>query len=288
MSAEAEGIVFNLQPYSLHDGAGIRTVVFLKGCPLRCRWCSNPESQNFYPEVGVFPEKCIAGKGCDWCVDACPETALSLETGTVRLDRDLCTRCLRCAEECPAGALTVYGTPMSVGDVLNAVEGDAAFYRHGGGGMTLSGGEPLAQPEFALGLLQEARRRRIRTDMETCGCCKEEDLREAAPLLDHIFFDIKLMENEAHLRETGGSNRSILQNLRMLFREFPDLPKTIRTPVIPGVNDSPEQLASIRSFLEEASVVDGEGRPYTYELLPYHRFGVGKYRALGRSYPMER
>lgn len=287
MSVETEGIVFNLQPYSLHDGSGIRTVVFLKGCPLRCRWCSNPESQNFYPEVGVFPEKCIAGKGCDWCVSACPETALSLETGAVVLDRGLCTRCLRCAEECPAGALTVYGTSMSVGDVLDAVERDAAFYRHGGGGMTLSGGEPLAQPEFALSLLREAGRRRIRTDMETCGCCEEEDLRRAAPLLDHIFFDIKLVENEAHLRETGGSNRRILQNLKMLFREFPDLPKTIRTPVIPGVNDSPEQLASIRTFLEEASVVDGVGLPFTYELLPYHRFGVGKYRALGRGYPME-
>lgn len=287
MNADREGIVFNLQPYSLHDGPGIRTVVFLKGCPLRCRWCSNPESQNFYPEVGVFPDKCIAENGCNWCLGTCSQQALSLKEASIALDRSRCVRCLQCVEECPAGALVPYGKTMTVGDVLTVVERDSAFYRHGSGGMTLSGGEPLAQPEFALELLKEAKRRRIHTSMETCGCCEEENLKKAAPFLDHIFFDLKLLEEEAHLRETGGSNQVILQNLKMLFREFPDLPKTIRTPVIPGVNDSPEELAAIQHWLEEASYADGTPKPYTYETLPYHRFGVGKYRALGRAYPLE-
>lgn len=284
------GTVFNIQHYSLHDGPGIRTVVFLKGCPLRCRWCSNPESQHFHPEVGFFPEKCIAPKGCNWCQDVCPKGALTLSekgSGPAVLDFSKCQNCLQCVEACPAGAVTTYGERKTVEEVLLEVEKETAFYRHGKGGMTLSGGEPLAQPEFALALLKEAKKRHIHTSMETCGCCKKEDLLEAARYLDHIFFDVKHINPTRHREETGGSNRQILENLSALFLEYPDLPKTIRTPVIPGVNDGEEDLKDIRDYLTEVSKVGNTHLAYQYETLPYHRFGVGKYQALGRPYPME-
>jgi len=267
------GIVFNIQSYSLHDGPGIRTTVFLKGCPLRCVWCSNPESQRPEPEIYFDKSKCIADKGCDRCIGSCQTNAI----GNGVLDFERCSGCLACASVCPSKAVSVYGERMTVSDVLDKVERESVFYRHGNGGMTLSGGEPLLQAEFAVALLQEARRRRIHTAIETCGFCNTRDLREAARYLDYIMFDIKMMDDEEHIRYTGSSNRIILENIEMLFKEYPDIPKVIRTPVIPSVNDQKEDIEGIKAFLAQYD-------NYTYELLAYHRFGQSKYAMLGRAY----
>ncbi|MBR1384937.1 MAG: glycyl-radical enzyme activating protein [Ruminococcus sp.] len=267
------GIVFNIQPYSLHDGPGIRTIVFLKGCPLRCIWCSNPESQNTYPEIGFDREKCIAGKGCDFCKGVCDIGSFSAAGANAELKGS----CGGFREVCPAGAIQVYGREMTAEEIVSRAEEESAFYSHGKGGITLSGGEPFMQGDFALEILREAKRRRLNTAAETCGCCDTEILRQAAGLLDYIMFDIKLLDDERHIRYTGGSNRQILENLEMLFSEFPGLHKHIRTPVIPTVNDSGDDIGAINRFLS--------GRENcSYELLPYHRFGTGKYKLLGREY----
>lgn len=268
------GIVFNIQSYSLHDGPGIRTIVFLKGCLLRCVWCSNPESQEFYPQVYLDNTKCINKAGCKLCEDACQLKAVK----EGYLQQCLCNDCGDCLEICPSKALNVYGRAMSVDEVIDVVEKESSFYSHGDGGLTLSGGEPFAQGEFAIELLKEAKRRCIHTAVETCGYCDKEVLRSAAKYLDYVMYDIKCMDSNKHRMFTGKSNKLILDNLEMLFDEFPLLHKHIRTPVIPTFNDSEDDIKQIVEFLN--------GREnYTYELLPYHRFGQGKYELLGREYP---
>lgn len=267
-----QGIIFNIQPYSLHDGPGIRTIVFLKGCPLRCPWCANPESQLMRPEVYLDERKCIRNAGCRLCESCCPSHALS-GTG---LDHGKCTACGDCLPACPSGALGIYGQTADINTVMNRVERESVFYAHGEGGLTLSGGEPFFQGEFALALLKEAKRRHIHTAVETCGYCSTEVLRAAAGYLDYILYDVKCMDAERHLRVIGADNGLILDNLELLFREFPRLHKHVRTPLIPGFNDTEGDIQAIRDFLK--------GRQnYTYELLPYHRFGARKYELLGRK-----
>lgn len=267
------GTVFNIQNYSLHDGPGIRTIVFLKGCPLQCAWCSNPESQAPYSQVYFDKVKCIHDNGCDLCSAVCPHEAV--EHGNIKFDQ--CSNCGKCAEICPSKAIGIYGKTMSAQEVMDCVERESAFYRYGGG-LTLSGGEPFMQGEFALEILREAKLRRIDAAVETCGCCDTEILRQAAPLLDYIMFDVKIIDEEKHIRYTGGSNKLILKNLEMLFDQFPEIHKHIRTPVIPTVNDNERDIRAIKEFLKNR-------KNYTYELLPYHRFGRGKYTFLGRKYP---
>lgn len=278
---ERQGIVFNIQKYSVHDGPGIRTIVFLKGCALSCRWCSNPESQNARPELAYNAGRCLTLEKCARCLAACPRKALACgEDGKPRIDRSLCEGCdMACAEACPAQGLLVYGKKRSVDDVLSVVEQDAAFYARSSGGMTLSGGEPLLQGEFAVALLREARRRRIKTAVETCGMVAPETVRAAGPWLTYALFDIKHLDSAAHEAQTGLPNTRILENFRILAEEFPDLPILARTPVIPGFNDDEEAIRAIASFL----------RPFErviYELLPYHRLGTQKYHFLDRKPPM--
>lgn len=267
----ASGIVFNIQGYSLHDGPGIRTTVFLKGCPLRCIWCSNPESQSAEPQLYFDRSKCIYKKGCR----SCGEYFTSDELSSGRPDLD---KSPQAASVCPSGAINVYGKEMTADEVICRVERDSVFYRSGEGGMTLSGGEPFFQGEFAIELLKEAKKRFIHTAAETCGFCDTDILREAAEYLDYIMYDLKIIDEEKHIKYTGASNRLILKNLKMLFKEFPDIPKLIRTPVIPSVNDNEEDISAVRSFL---SGFDGAD----FELLPYHRFGKSKYEMLGLPYP---
>ncbi|MCC8075779.1 MAG: glycyl-radical enzyme activating protein [Clostridiales bacterium] len=269
-----KGTIFNIQPYSLHDGPGIRTIVFLKGCPLRCQWCANPESQLPHPQVYLDGQKCIQDKGCGLCDGACPHAALA----DGALDHSRCTGCGDCLDLCPAQALGVYGETVEAEAVLDTVERESVFFAYDNGGLTLSGGEPFYQGEFAVALLRGAKRRRIHTAAETCGHCESAILREAAANLDYVLCDLKTMDEAIHRRFTGQSNRLILDNLELLFREYPALPKHIRTPVIPGVNDNEEAISDILRFLA--------GRKNcTYELLPYHRYGEGKYALLGRSAP---
>ncbi len=275
------GIVFNIQKYSVHDGPGIRTIVFTKGCPLSCRWCSNPESQLLKPQMAFNATRCIGTDKCHYCIPACPYQAITAEGNALNIDCSHCNECetLACSKACPAGSIITYGQTRTVEDVLNAVAQDAIFYTRSGGGMTISGGEPLFQKDFAIALLREARRRRIKTAIETCGCYEWERLEEAAQYLNYVLFDVKHTDSEKHKWATGVGNELILSNLKKLLETFPELPVQVRTPVIPGFNDDEETARSIGRLLKGYSNV-------TYEALPYHRLGTQKYAFLGREYPM--
>jgi len=276
------GTIFNIQKYSVHDGPGIRTIVFLKGCPLSCQWCSNPESQSMKPQPAYNQGRCIGTDKCDRCIAACPRGAVSKgQDGLLVIERQDCASCetLDCAAACPSQGIIVYGQIRSVKDILDAVEEDAIFYSRSGGGMTLSGGEPLMQAEFALALLREARKRRIKTAVETCGNVPWETLRQAAPFLNSVLFDIKTMDSIRHKERTGAGNERILGNLKQLLTEFPGLLVLVRTPVIPGFNNTEQDAEAIGGFLK------GHANA-SYEALPYHRLGTQKYAFLGLEYPL--
>lgn len=275
----AKGCVFNIQHYSVHDGPGIRTIVFLKGCPLSCRWCSNPESQKLNPEVAYNPNKCIGWAECFRCGSVCPSQAVRQEaSGKISLDRQACTDCFACVDACPPKALHLFGAMMSVDEVMKAVERDSAFYSRSEGGLTISGGEPLVQAEFTVALLKEAKRRRINTAMETCGAVEWERLQEACRHLNFLLYDIKSVDPQKHKEFTGADNALIMENLRKIRQTFPQLEVLVRTPLIPGFNDTEAEIAAIVGFVNELHV--------GYELLPYHRMGQSKYQFLDREYPM--
>lgn len=274
-----KGCVFNIQHFSVHDGPGIRTIVFLKGCPLSCRWCSNPESQNMMPEVAYNPNKCIGWTECFRCGNVCPTGAVRQEaSGKISIDREKCTSCFACVEACPSKALHRFGDMMGVDEVLKAVERDSAFYSRSGGGLTISGGEPLVQADFTINLLKEAKRRRINAAIETCGATEWPRLEEACSYLNSLLFDIKSIDPVKHKEFTGADNAVILQNLRNIRKSFPQLEILVRTPLIPGFNDTEAEIAAIIDFISDLDV--------GYELLSYHRMGLSKYQFLDREYPM--
>ena len=277
---QQKGIVFNVQKYSLHDGDGIRTIVFLKGCSLLCRWCSNPESQKLLPQIACNSSKCLTFQECSRCKNICSDDALSADDqGRVLVDYTRCTNCLKCTEACPTDALNTYGYETSVADVLKRVEEDGIFYLRSGGGLTLSGGEPLLQNRFTISILREARKRRIDTCIETSGNVSWQILSDVAKYLNQIYFDIKVMDTDKHKEYTGFDNHLIRGNLLRLADQYPDLPITVRTPVIPGLNDTKDEIKEIVSFIK--------GWPnISYELLEYHRMGTPKYSYMGREYPM--
>lgn len=272
------GSIFNIQKYSVHDGPGIRTIVFLKGCPLKCEWCSNPESQNSQPELAYNVGRCLTTAKCKRCLEACPKGAITPDAeGTLLIDRSKCGDCPQlCAEACPSQGLIVYGENKTVDEVLKTVEQDAIFYARSGGGMTLSGGEPLMHKDFALALLREAKVRRIKTAIETCGLVSWDTLKEAIPLLNTMLFDIKHMDSEIHKKMTGVGNEIILENLQKAMQEFPNFPIHVRTPVIPGFNNTQKNTRAIAEFIAPYPQVD-------YEMLPYHRLGTQKYTFLDRT-----
>lgn len=272
LTGPPEGIVFSIERYAVHDGGGIRTLVYLKGCPLRCLWCANPEGQEFKPQLFAFPERCI---GCGHCEAACPDGAGR------RADRPTpaaCLGCGRCADACPANARRLFGRRMSVDDVLEVVLKDRPFYRKSGGGVTLSGGEPTAQPAFAHALLAACRRRGLDTAMETCGHASFPLLAGLAEHLDLILYDLKHMDREVHRQLTGVPNDLILDNLRQLGAM--GVPVLVRVPVIPGYNDAPVNLLETAAFAARVPSVRA------VELLAYHEFGTGKYAHCGRVYPL--
>ncbi len=273
-SLSRRGLVFNIQRFSVDDGPGIRTTVFLKGCPLRCVWCHNPEGIVARPEPMVDEEQCIH---CDQCLDVCP-TGYVAVADEQRLREDPTVRCLRCGlcvDACPTEARRMSGSFMEVDDVLHEVLRDRIYFDDSGGGVTFSGGEPLSQPWFLNALLRACRREGLSAAVDTCGYCRREDLLEAAPLVDLFLFDLKVLDEKKHQLYTGVSISPILENLKALAEVHENV--WIRIPVVPGWNDDRENLvatAEIASALPSVRKV---------QLLPYHSTGTHKERKLGRK-----
>lgn len=278
------GRVLNIQHFCIHDGPGIRTNVFLKGCSLRCKWCSNPESIHPKAELAYNPAKCLGEKECGFCLkNVCPESALYVigsGDDKVRINWDLCTNCGACLSVCPSNSLYLFGQEMTVDQVLDEVEQDASFYHESGGGLTLSGGECQLQADFAAALLVGAHRRGFNTAIETASNVPWDFLAKVLPHVDTVLHDIKLTDPERHRKWTGVDNARIRANLQRAYETFPDKTFIARTPVIPGVNDDEEHIRATLAFIRPyKNVVD-------YELLPYMRFGESKYGFLGRIYEM--
>ncbi len=271
MSAAAggRGRIFDVQRFSVHDGPGIRTTVFLKGCPARCLWCHNPESQSFAPEVLVVETRCVS---CGTCKTVCPHGAPPPGSG-------LCTACGACVEECPAGARRLAGRDTTVDEVIEEVLRDRVFYEESGGGVTFSGGEPLAQPEFLRALLEACRDAGIPSAVDTCGFAPRERLLALAPLVDLFLFDVKLVDDARHRDLTGLPIAPILENLQALAAVHGNV--WIRIPVVPGHTDAEDDVAAT------AAMVAGLPGVRQVSLLPYHSTGAAKARRLGREYPLD-
>ena len=281
MTGSTTGQVFNIQRYSIHDGAGIRTLVFLKGCPLRCLWCCNPESQKSEPELGFIESRCVGDRACAApCLYACPVKAIRLNGyGKPVIDRTTCDACGRCTAACGKDALKVVGREMTVDEVMAEVEKDRAFYRRSGGGITVGGGEPLAQYRFAADLLEAAQEAYLHTALETCGHAPWSHLEAVLKHVDLLQFDLKHMDPAKHQELTGQSNELILGNLKRVLSVKTSQDVIIRIPVVPGCNDSAESVG------ETARFVAGLGFSQA-ELIPYHRLGVSKYPQYGMVYPL--
>jgi pyruvate formate lyase activating enzyme len=269
-----EGDIFDIQRFSVNDGPGIRTIVFFKSCPLQCLWCSNPESQLPFPELLYSRTRCL---DCDVCISVCSTGALAQDEAGIAVDHDKCDACGRCVAVCPGGALRIAGHRTSVECVLAEVLRDRIFYDHSGGGMTLSGGEPLMQPEFALALLRRARQIGIHTAVETCGSTSAEVIRRVLSQADLILYDIKHMDSAKHRAGIGKSNGSILRNARLAASLGVEM--IARVPVIPGFNDSLDEILAIGRFARDIGLSE-------LHLLLYHRYGVSKYSGLGRTYAL--
>ena len=258
------GTVLNIQHFCTHDGPGIRTTVFLKGCSLRCKWCCNPESIHPMPELAYDLKKCIGEKECGLCLKECPESALSAlpSDGKIRVNWDLCTNCGKCVPVCPPKALYLFGRPMTVDEVLAEVEQDSTFYRESGGGITVSGGECLLQADFTAALLQEAHQRGITTAIETAGNVPWDFMAKVLPHVDTVLHDHKLTDPERHKKWAGVDNSRILANFKKAYETFPHIEFIARIPVIPGVNDDEDHIGAVLAFIRpHKNVVD-------YELLP--------------------
>jgi pyruvate formate lyase activating enzyme len=272
------GCIFDVQRFSIHDGPGIRTTVFFKGCPLRCHWCHNPESQASQPELMLWPNRCI---GCRACLAACRHGAIrdGGEGHRPITDTAQCVACGACVEVCYAKAREMVGRTVTVDEILSLVERDLAFYDQSGGGASFSGGEPLAQPAFLSALLQGCRERGIHTTLDTCGHAPWEVLDRVRGFVDLFLYDLKIVDDARHRQVTGTSNRLILDNLRGLSERGHQI--VVRVPVIPGVNDDTGHLTAIAAFAATLPHLAGVA------LLPYHPTARDKYRRLGRTYDLD-
>ena len=263
--APSTGRVFNIQRCSLHDGPGIRTTVFLKGCPLSCSWCHNPEGIEDAPVVMIYADRCL---GCRECGEVCPIEGGGAAPAGEPWDRSLCIGCGSCVEVCPADARELAGREYEVGELVDALERDRVFFDASGGGVTFSGGEPLAQATFLIDCLRECRRRGLRTAVDTCGLAPLETLRAVARLTDLVLYDLKHMDPVRHRAATGADNRLILDNLRALSSTQVEL--WVRIPLVPGFNDDPVNIERAGRFLDQL-----EGRQRIF-VLPYHDLAGGK------------
>lgn len=269
MSAAITGLVFDVQRYSLHNGPGIRTTVFLKGCPARCLWCHNPESQAFGPEVVRIESRCA---NCGTCATVCPH-------GAPPPGSSLCTACGACVEACPACARQMAGREMTVAEVMDEVLKDRVFYEESGGGVTFSGGEPLAQLPFLTALLEACRAEGLHAVVDTCGFASQEALLRLVPLVDLFLFDVKLLDDARHREWTGLPVGPILDNLHALVSAGAGV--RARIPLVPGHTDAEPDLRASAALLASLPGIEG------VDLIPFHRTGAAKAHRLGRDYPLE-
>ena len=267
-----KGIVFNIQRYSIHDGPGIRTTVFLKGCPLRCFWCQNPESQDLNSQILLDRKKCTL---CGNCVAICPTKAIRLSDGKLTIDKKACKGCGKCVEVCPNEARRLVGKLTTVDEVMHHVLRDVKFYENSGGGVTLSGGEPTAQPGFALAILKRCKEGGLHTALDTCGYAPWTTMKKLLDHVDLVLYDLKHMDPKKHIEATGKDNRLILRNVTKIADHKP---LRIRVPLIPGFNDSPEEIRAIARFVKK------ELDSVPIDLLPYNKLGESKYDLLDKSY----
>ena len=270
---DGKGLIFNIQRFSIHDGPGIRSTVFMKGCPLKCHWCSNPESQDFFPNLMISDMHC---RQCGACEKMCPQGAITLtrEVGR-KIAWDKCNHCLACVDACIYNSLNVCGKYMNLEEVLDEVIKDEAFYKNSGGGMTISGGEALSQWDFVGRLLKEGKRLGLHTALDTSGYTPWERMKEVLPFVDLILWDIKHLDSREHKKMTGVENQMILKNITKASKK-----KTLwlRMPLIAGFNDSDAHIAKL---IDLAKAVTAQ----KISLLPYHEGGKSKCEQLGRSYP---
>ena len=281
MNIADSGLVSNIQKLTVHDGPGIRTLIFMKGCPLHCLWCSNPETQNPFPEIAYIQNKCISNKGCRLCIQNCPNNAISIKSvNEITIDRNICDHCGECASACPSNALQLWGEYKSLKELIDICEEDRPYYWRSGGGVTIGGGEPLFQHTFVSKLLFSLKERGIHTAIETCGFANWDQAKFVFKYADLIFFDIKHINSTVHLALTGVTNEKIIDNFNQIVSNFPQKPVIVRTPIIPGINDSKENISEIVQFLSKVTSIK------YYEMLPYHALGKDKYLQLGKDYPL--
>lgn len=272
-----QSLVTNIQGYSIHDGPGIRTVVFLKGCGLECQWCSNPECISPHPEIGLIKKLCTK---CGKCADVCPNGALDYQAGKLPyIDRARCNGCGECSTVCSYKALVLYGKAMTAEEIFDVVNRDKMFYDTSGGGITVSGGEALLQPDLVCELFEKCRQAGINTCIETSGYAPEAALKQVLPYTDFILYDLKLMNSEKHLQFTGRPNELILSNAKIAVQS--GVAMLFRMPLIPGINDSEPNIKETADFLNSLG-----NNTLHAELMPYHRLGKGKYESLDKKYPL--
>ena len=268
------GIIFNIQRYSIHDGPGIRTTVFLKGCPLNCWWCQNPESQLSGQEMVFWEDRCI---GCGVCSLNCPSGAIQMENKKPVTDKNKCNLCGECSRICPTQAREMIGEKLTAEEIIKEVEKDLVFYEESGGGVTFSGGEPLEQPELLESLLICCQKKKIHTAVDTSGYISWEILNKIHSKVNLFLYDLKIMNSERHKKYTGVSNELILENLKKLSSVHNNI--FVRFPVIPGINDDYQNIKEMGEFLSSLKVTQ-------VNLLPYHYIGVDKYKRLGKTYKL--
>jgi pyruvate formate lyase activating enzyme len=273
-----KAIIFDIQRFSIHDGPGIRTLIFMSGCSLTCLWCSNPESQSRAPKLVLTAEKCVRS---DRCQQVCPTRAISVHGSRLVLDRSLCNLCGECVKTCYAGAWSILGREVDVNYIVKEIEKDALFYKNSGGGVTFGGGEPTLWPDFISAVSKECHRKGISVAIETCGHVPWKNFEEILDNVDLVMYDVKHMDPKMHEKLCGHPNELILDNLKRISKRG-NMEVIIRVPIIPGLNDSEDNISSTARF-----VVSLNSNIKRVELLPYHKLGVKKHERLGRKYACE-